>query len=95
MARKRREAEPFEWLRSPTAPPDRKRRETMYLNELRERAVLLKRLNYSHKETRARLHANVAWDFELSGTPGFAGKIDGIVDDVYGRSGPGRGTPSS
>jgi len=94
MARKRRDGEPFEWLHSPPALHDRKRREAMYLNELRERAVLLKRLNYSPKETRARLHANVAWDFELCGNPGFAGKIDGIVDEVYGRGGSGRGASS-
>ena len=95
MAHKRPAAEPFEWLRSPPVPPDRKRREAMYLRELRERALLLQRLNYSQKHARARLHANVAWDFELSGIPGFAGKIDGIVDEIYGRGGPGRGAPSS
>src|SRR2546421_12717698 len=96
MARKKREpVEPFEWWQTRRPPPaaSAKAREAMYLAELRERAALLRRLNYSREEARARLRANLAWDFELSGTPGFAGKIDGIVDEVYRRGGPAGGTP--
>jgi hypothetical protein len=65
----------------------------MYLGELRERAALLRRLNFNKAETLARLRANVAWDFELHAKPAFVAKLDGIVDDVFGR-GAGGGPPS-
>jgi hypothetical protein len=85
---------PFDWYEPRLGGrlrPDA--REAMYLAELRERAALLHRLGYDRTRARARLRANVAWDFELHDVPGFAAKIDGIVDDVYGRGGFTAGGP--
>ncbi len=59
----------------------------MYLRELAERAALLLRLQHDRAYVKARLHANVAWDFEVSGRPAFAGQIDKLVDDVFTRAG--------
>src|SRR5262245_40233884 len=85
----------FDWM-TPAPPAGRNRaaREEMYLSELRERAALLRRLNFDKAEARARLRANVAWDFELHSQPGFLSKIDGIIEDVYGRGGTAGGPPT-
>ncbi len=66
----------------------------MYRRELEERAALLHRLGYSAKRCKLRLHANVAWDFELHGRPKHAQEVDKIVDAVYRRGGAGAGAPS-
>ena len=42
---------------------EKARREAMYRSELEERAALLHRLGYAKDKTRARLAANLAWDF--------------------------------
>jgi hypothetical protein len=69
----------------------------MYRRELEERAALLYRLGYSAQRCKARLAANVAWDFELHGRPRHAAEVDKVVDAVY-RRGQGRvtagGTPT-
>jgi hypothetical protein len=86
----------FDWWQvQPVARTRRARssRPNPYMTELRERAGLLFRLRYSRAAAKARLRANVAWDFELHTTPGFAGQIDGIVDEVYGRSSKGGNAP--
>ena len=96
MAKKKQKQEQeFDWL-VPAKPAGRNHsaREDMYLAELRERAALLKRLNYDKAEARARLRANVHWDFELHSQPGFLSKIDGIIEDVYGRGGTAGGPPT-
>jgi len=93
--KKTKQTDDFDWM-TPATPAGRNRsaREEMYLAELRERAALLRRLNYDKAEARARLRANVAWDFELHSQPGFLSKIDGIVEDVYGRGGTAGGPPT-
>ena len=84
----------FDWLTTPPRRNHNQRRDEMYRRELEERAALLHRLGYSAKSARARLHANVAWDFELHGRPRHAAEIDKIVDAVYRRGGRSGGTPS-
>ena len=93
--KKRTNNHDFEWM-TPAPPASRNRgaREEMYLAELRERAALLRRLNYDKAEARARLRANVHWDFELHSQPGFLSKIDAIIEDIYGRGGPAGGPPT-
>jgi hypothetical protein len=85
----------FDWLERATP---RKRhsqaREEMYRRELEERAALLYRLGYSAKRTKARLAANVTWDFELHGRPRHAGEVDKIVDAVFRRGGRAGGAPT-
>ena len=67
------------------ATPNRKRsdkqRRAMYRAELSERAAMLARLNYSQAQARARLCANVDWDFET----GSGGRPPGLSDDEVAR----------
>ena len=64
---------PFDWM-DPRRNPDRDkiekaRREAMYRSELEDRAALLQRLGYAKDKARARLAANLAWDFPDGKTP--------------------------
>jgi hypothetical protein len=70
------------------------KRDAMYRRELEERAALLYRLGYPAARAKLRLHANVAWDFELHGKPRHAAEVDKIVDAVYRRGGLAGGPPS-
>jgi hypothetical protein len=67
----------------------------MFRRELEERAALLCRLGYPKRQARARLGANVAWDFEIgAGDAPAAKEIDAVVDAVYKRGGARSGPPS-
>ena len=70
------------------------RRNEMYRRELEDRAGLLFRLGYPAARAKARIRAQVTWDFDLHGAPKHASEIDKIVDAVYRRGGPGAGTPN-
>jgi len=93
-------SQPFDWM-EPRRNPDRakieaSRRETMYRTELEERAALLQRLGYGRDRTRARLAANLAWDFQDSKSPLDAGALDAIVDKIFNgkaEPAPGRAAP--
>jgi hypothetical protein len=84
----------FDYLQTPKRRPNNQRRDEMYRSELEERAAMLFRLGYNIKRAKARLHANIAWDFELHGRPRHAADVDKIVDAVYRRGGRSGGTPS-
>jgi hypothetical protein len=73
---------------------DNARRDAMYRRELEDRAALLYRLGYPEKLAKARLAANVAWDFELHGRPRHAADVERIVNEVYRRGGRAGGPPS-
>lgn len=67
-------------------------RETMYRRELEQRAALLLRLGRGPAYVKARLAANLAWDFDLGPTspkpiapPLSQSEIDKIVDGVQRR----------
>jgi len=94
MPSKKKIKQEFDWMTPAKPAPNRSAREEMYLAELRERAALLRRLNYDKAEARARLRANVLWDFELHSQPAFTSKIDGIIEEVYGRGGAAGGPPT-
>jgi hypothetical protein len=87
-------AEPFDWMvakRNPeVARAQRARREAMYRTEIEDRAALLARLGYTKDGARARLQANVRWDFPGPGGPVTAADVDAIVDRVFGGGAPGR-----
>jgi hypothetical protein len=88
---------PFSWW-TPT-PPKKPfdtgaRRDAMYRDELEDRASLFSRLGYSRERCKARLKANVKWDFEMRGSPRHERDIDRIVDAVYRRGGRSSGAPS-
>jgi hypothetical protein len=68
----------------------------MLRHELEDRAALLHRLGYSKDRAKARLRANVQWDYELHGkprSPETDREIDKLVDAVWRRGG-GSGPPT-
>ena len=91
---------PFDWMeprRNPeVAKTERTRREGMYRTELEERAALLQRLGHGKADVRARLAANVGWDFpaEEKGrgreSPVTTAALDAIVDRLFGQAPAGR-----
>jgi hypothetical protein len=87
----------FDWMepkRNPEAAKAQKdRRATMYRVELEERAALLQRLGRPREDVRARLAANVAWDFERGVSPVTPAHIDGILDRIYGTTAGGKPGP--
>jgi hypothetical protein len=90
---------PFDWM-DPRRSPDRgkiekARREAMYRSELEERAALLQRLGYAKDKARARLAANLAWDFPNGAArPLDDAALDAIVDRLFSNgAAPGRAAP--
>jgi hypothetical protein len=85
---------PFDWMeprRNPeVAKTERTRREAMYRTELEERAALLQRLGHGKAEVRARLGANVGWDFPTGQGPVSTAVLDSIVDRLFGQAPVGR-----
>src|SRR4030095_12951303 len=85
---------PFDWMeprRNPErAKIDKARREAMYRVELEERAALLQRLGYAKDKARARLAANLAWDFPKGSKPLDGAALDAIVDRLFDGAGSGR-----
>lgn len=81
---------PFDWMetkRNPAAANAQKeRRAAMYRLELEERAALLQRLGHGKEEARARLRANLAWDFERGDSPVAPAQVDAILDKVFGKA---------
>jgi hypothetical protein len=89
---------PFDWM-DPRRNPDRgkiekARREAMYRAELEERAALLQRLGYTKDRARARLAANLAWDFESGPRPLDESAVDAIVDRLF-QNGASSGRPAA
>src|SRR5262245_38925376 len=85
---------PFDWM-EPRRNPDRgkiekARREAMYRLELEERAALLQRLGYAKDKARARLAANLAWDFPNGSKPLDGAALDAIVDKLFDGAAAGR-----
>jgi hypothetical protein len=66
----------------------------MVRRDLQARAALLYRLGYPARLTKARLLANLRWDFELHGNSKHEQDIGRIVDVIYRRGGEGSGPPS-
>ena len=79
---------PFDWMH-----PKRVKLETgftaQFVREIKERAQLLRNLNFSKKEATARIQAAVRWEFdeEISSTPlpKFYKDIPKLVKGVYGK----------
>jgi hypothetical protein len=91
--------QPFDWMEPRRNPEhvktEKARREAMYRTELEERAALLHRLGHSRDAARARLAANLDWDFPGGSGPVAAGALDGIIDRVYGSAGTSKPARSS
>ena len=62
-------------------------RAEMYRREIGERAALLHRLGFTAPRAKSRIKAEVAWDFELHGSPKHASEVDKIVDQIWKRGG--------
>jgi hypothetical protein len=88
---------PFDWMDSRRNPErgkiDKAHREAMYRTELEERAALLHRLGYAKDKTRARLAANLAWDFPNGSKPLDGAALDAIVDRLFDGASSGRAAP--
>jgi hypothetical protein len=99
MAKNGSGSAPFDWMqprRNPGAgKTESARREAMYRTELEERAALLHRLGHSRETARARLAANLAWDFPPGSSPLNAAAVEAIVDRVFGSAQAGRTAPRS
>ena len=88
---------PFDWMQPRRAVgqagKDKAGREAMYRAELEERAALLHRLGYAKDKTRARLAANLAWDFPNGSKPLDGAALDAIVDRLFDGASSGRAAP--
>ena len=93
---------PFDWMEVRQDPErgkgergktERSRREAMYRTELEERAGLLQRLGHSREQARARLAANLEWDFGAAPSPLAPAALDAIVERVFGPNPGGRTVP--
>jgi hypothetical protein len=88
---------PFDWMESRRNPErgkiDKAHREAMYRTEVEERAALLHRLGYAKDKTRARLAANLAWDFPNGSKPLDGAALDAIVDRLFDGASSGRAAP--
>jgi hypothetical protein len=87
----------FDWMevrRNPDhAKTDKARRESMYRIELEERAALLQRLGHGKDKARARLAANLEWDFAPGPSPVSPAALDAIVDRIFDQTPAGRAVP--
>ena len=87
-------AEPFDWMEAKRNPDvaraQKAKAVAMVKTELEERAALLQRLGHGKDAVRARLAANLRWDFEGREAPIKAADIDAILDRVYGGAAGGR-----
>jgi hypothetical protein len=89
---------PFDWMEPKRNPAYTKtlavKREAMYRGELVERAALLHRLGHAKASVRARLAANIGWDFEEAPSPLTGDGLDAILDAIIDREfGSGKATP--
>lgn len=80
---------PFEWMQphrpAARAKIDADRRANMYRAEIEERAALLGRLGHPRDSVRARLAANLEWDFPPARRPLTDADLDGILDRVFAK----------
>jgi hypothetical protein len=88
---------PFDWMESRRGAERPKieqgRREAMYRTELEERAGLLHRLGHDRDRTRARLLANLEWDFAPGQSPVGPAAVEAIIERVFGQTPPGKTGP--
>ncbi|MFH1038715.1 MAG: hypothetical protein V1789_08635 [PVC group bacterium] len=57
--------------------------EKMHMYAVKDRAALLRDLNYSCPEVKKRIKQDVEWEYEGSELPGYYSHIDNIVDYVF------------
>ncbi len=83
---------PFDWMQphrpAARAKVDAERRAGMYRAEMEERAALLSRLGHGRDTVRARLTANLNWDFSPAKRPLTDAELDTILDRVFPKPAP-------
>jgi hypothetical protein len=83
---------PFDWMQphrpAARAKVDAERRASMYRAEIEERAALLGRLGHTRDGVRARLAANLTWDFSPAKSPLSDAELDAILDRVFAKPAP-------
>jgi len=89
---------PFDWMEphrpAARARVDAERRASMYRAEIEERAALLGRLGHTRDTVRARLAANLTWDFSAAKRPLTDADLDAILDRVFAKPAPPARAPS-
>ena len=83
---------PFDWMQphrpAGRAKVDADRRAGMYRAEIEERAALLARLGHARDSVRARLAANLTWDFAPARSPLTDADLETILDRVFAKPAP-------
>lgn len=74
----------FDWMHVPPHPSgDAHHRQTE--QAVRDRAAMLRRLGYDQPYVTARAHADLAWEYECTGTsPLDAKEVDALIARVFG-----------
>ncbi|MDP8247478.1 MAG: hypothetical protein P9M00_05025 [Candidatus Tritonobacter lacicola] len=62
----------------------------MHMYEIKDRATILRGLDYPRAEAKKRIKQNIEWEFDFLPMPDFYREVDNIVDYVYG--GPEKGS---
>ncbi len=83
---------PFKWYHykvpewySETFPA---KRLTMYLDDMKVKATLLRNLGYDKDYVKLRLRGNVRWAYEMTAVPEYIEKVDQVVEEVYSKQVP-------
>ncbi len=59
--------------------------EKMHMYAIKDRAAMLRDLDYSSSEVKTRLKQDIEWEYEGNELPGYYSHIDKIVDYVFGK----------
>jgi len=77
---------PFDWMQTEPPATNAEARVAAYLEEVRQRAGLFRRLGHSKAHAIHRCLGNIAWAFSESGTPPItAADVRRVVGEVYDR----------
>ena len=77
----------FEWMKPVGSYVRNEDTRGMREGELAHRALLLARRGYGVDEVEARLHDNLAWEYELVGNATGAKRLSTIVAEAFTRAG--------
>jgi len=64
------------------------KRLSMYLDDMRVRATLLRNLGYKKDYVMARLRGNVRWAYEMVKAPEYVEKVEAVVEEVFSKQIP-------
>jgi hypothetical protein len=83
---------PFDWYHYDVPKGYRetfsKKRLSMYLDDMRARATLLRNLGYKKDYVMARLKGNVRWAYEMVKVPEYIEKVEEVVEEVFSKQVP-------